>query len=161
MALLKISQNNTIPVLGFTLMEVLLVLAMLSIIASSTMIFSMSMYQSALLHAERSSMVTLLQTARAYAMQNKFGMAAGVAIDPVGFEGYVLFNGNDFVTSDVTSRVLVQHLTNVTVLPGAPTQIIFSQLSGESNYDGEVVLQDTSRGNARTSITINYAGAIY
>lgn len=160
MALPKISQNNIVTTLGFTLMEVLLVLAMLTIIASVTMIFSMSMYQSSLLAAERSSLVSVLQTARAHSMQNKLGLAAGVAFDPTGFDGYVLFEGGDFVTSDINTRVPVAHQINISVVLGAPAQIVFTQLSGEASYDGGIILQDTSR-NASTSIAINYEGALY
>ena len=146
---------------GFSLMEVLLVLAMLSVIASTTLLFSFSSYQSTLLQAEHETVVTQLQIARAQAQQTKYGLPHGLAFNPAGYAGYVLFSGNSFAVSDTISHVRIPSRAGIATATSTPVEIVFAQLSGSSNFAGEITLHDSIRSSASTTITINYEGAIY
>ncbi len=146
---------------GFTLIEVLMVLAMLGIIASATVLFSISFFESELIYNEERTLVNLLHTARSRAMQNQEGTAHGLAIDPLGVNEYVLFSGSSFVGADPTLLQSIPRANNFTVATNSLKEIIFSQLSGTVKTSGEIKLIDGNRGNASSTITINYEGAIY
>jgi prepilin-type N-terminal cleavage/methylation domain-containing protein len=161
MASPKIYINKVRSHSGFSLMEVLLVLAMLSIIAGTTLLFSLSSYRGAVLQAEHDAVVMQLQTARAQAQQNNHGSPYGLAFNPAGYVGYVVFAGASFATSDMSTHMRVPSKPGIIVATSTPSEVVFSQLSGASNFAGEVRLLDSVRLNASTSITINYEGAIY
>lgn len=161
MVLPKIYINNYKCSTGFTLMEVLMVLAMLGFIASATMMFSVGFFQSELLHTEESTLISVLQTARSKAMQNVNGVAHGVAIDPNGVPEFVIFSGSNFSTADVSTVQSISRSANFIIATSAVREIVFSQLSGEVVLPGEIVLIDSMRNSASTTITVNYEGAIY
>lgn len=161
MELHKIYINNISYQNGFTLLEVLIVLMMLSIIASATLFFSMGFYSQNLLLAERSQFVSLLQTVRAEAMQNIDNKPHGLAIDTNGNSEYILFSGSNLITSESESSISIPYDPRFQFASGTPSEIVFSQLSGESNYEGEILMIDSLRPQSIATITINYEGAIY
>lgn len=161
MELHKIYINNISDQYGFTLLEVLIVLMMLSIIASTTIFFSMGFYSQNLLVAQRSQFVSLLQTVRAEAMQNIDNKPHGLAIDTNGNIEYILFSGSNLITSESESRISIPYDPRFQLASETPSEIVFSQLSGESNYEGEILMIDSLRPQSIATITINYEGAIY
>ncbi|MBY0537883.1 prepilin-type N-terminal cleavage/methylation domain-containing protein [Patescibacteria group bacterium] len=152
--------NKLSTQLGFSLFEVLIVMSMVAVIASATMLFSYNYYENQLLTTEKGNLILLLQSARANAMQNVGEQDHGVAIDPSGYQGYVVFVGNNFDDSDESLHVYVPRAENFSFSANYPEVIIFEQLSGESNIDSEFELNSTHSG-ASTTVTINYEGAIY
>jgi prepilin-type N-terminal cleavage/methylation domain-containing protein len=161
MVLHKTSINKRVSsVYGFTLFEILIVMAMMSILAGLTVFFSQGYYAQSLVLSEQTTLVVLLQTVRSEALQNKNNISHGLAIDPVGFIGYVLFEGTDLLNSDTASQVRIPRTTHLSFSSSTPTEVVFSQVSGESNWQGTLVLMDSSSG-ASTTITSNYEGAIY
>lgn len=161
MALLRTSISNRVSSkLGFTLFEVLIVMFMVAVIASATLIFSYTFYQRQLLTAEKSSLILLLQSARANAMQNVGEQDHGVAIDPQGYKGYVVFRGHSFDDSDETLRIYVPRGNNFSFSSNSPETIVYKQLSGDSNVNTKFELISDQSG-ASTTVTINYEGAIY
>lgn len=161
MALLRTSTSNSVSFSsGFTLFEVLIVMSMVAVIASVTMLFSYSSYEKHLLAAEKSSFVLLLQSARANAMQNVGEQDHGVAIDPLGYTGYVVFKGSSFDDSDESLHIYVPRSNNFSFSASSPGIIIFEQLSGDSNVNTEFKLISVHK-EASITATINYEGAIY
>lgn len=146
--------------LGFTLFEVLIVMSMVAVLASATMLFSYNFYSIQLLVAEKESLILLLQTARANAMQNMYEQDHGVAINPQGYQGYVVFRGESFEDSDESVRMYVPRDGSISFSTNSPEVIIFEQLSGESNTNTQFRLKN-SNFESSTTITINYEGAIY
>jgi prepilin-type N-terminal cleavage/methylation domain-containing protein len=161
MVLPKICTHNSQGNSGFSLLEVLLVLALLSFVAGVTLIFSVRSFQSAVLQSERDVLVMQLQTARALAMQNINNLPHGLAFNPAGHTGYVLFSGINFAFSDTSTQIRIPTKAGIVLPTSTPAEIVFTQLSGESSYDGTITLIEGQNALASTSIRINYEGAIY
>ena len=83
----------------------------------------------------------------------------GVAMRPSGYDGYIIFEGDTFATSDPTKEVRIKDSYKVTFSPSSPSEIVFDQLSGNANYDGDIGLVDPAR-NMTAVITINHEGKI-
>jgi prepilin-type N-terminal cleavage/methylation domain-containing protein len=156
MGLHKIYTNNK---KGFTLIEILVVLGIISALLSSTLFFNFDSYRGDTFRAEGKILQSLLQTARADAMNNINQKPHGVALHPDGYSGYVLFEGEDYEHADVHTLVQIPESYHITLDPDTPQEIVFSQLSGDANFQGEIVLIDIER-HTSTSITVNYEGAI-
>ncbi len=135
-------------------------LAIVGTLLSGTLFFTNNYYRDMSLQNERRLLISLLYTARADAMNNINEMPHGVAFFPAGFSGYVLFSGNDYDLSNPSTRKMIPTSYPVILETTSPAFITFDQLSGDANYDGELVLIDNNRSNATTGITINYAGKI-
>ncbi len=142
-------------------MEVLLVLALLSFIAAATLMFSTGYFRGELLHSEKNTLTSLLQSARAKAMQNVDGTAHGVAINPNGLKEFVLFSGDSLDTADPSTRRTIALSGNFTLATSSLNEIVFSQLSGAVVISGDIVLLGTTKSNVSSTITVNYEGAIY
>lgn len=144
---------------GFTLIEVLVVLALLGTVLGATLFFTTSTYQRTAFLSERDSLISVLQNARGKALNNVNQRKHGVAIFPVSYTGYVLFEGDTFLSSDISSRTYTPSAYHITFDDLKPAEIIFDQLSGNASYDGQITLIDGNR-LATTSIFVNYEGAI-
>lgn len=159
MVLHKIFINNTKIKKGFTLIEVIVVIAILTTLIASTLFFNINSFRGDALRAEAKQLQIILQTARADAMNNINQKPHGVAIHPDGYDGYVLFTGNSYAHREASTSVFIPETYHVTFDISSPQEIVFSQLSGDANYQGNIVLTDTER-HALTSITINHEGAL-
>jgi prepilin-type N-terminal cleavage/methylation domain-containing protein len=144
---------------GFTLIEVLVVLTLLSIVFGSTLFFTADTYQRTAFLSERDNLVSVLQTARAKALNNVNQSKHGVALYPDGYSGYVVFEGYTLASSDILSRIYIASSYAVIVDGVSPNEIVFEQLSGNASYDGQITLIDQNR-MATTSFSINHDGAI-
>jgi prepilin-type N-terminal cleavage/methylation domain-containing protein len=134
------------PARGFTLIEVLLVIALLTIAAGATLIIGTDSIGRSTARSERDLVVTLLQTARAEAMANTDEVPHGLH---VGSDAYFLFKGASYVSSDPTNRSYVKEDA---VLVSGPTDIVFEQLSGSVTTGGGTLLFTDSGQTASTSV---------
>lgn len=156
----KIYINNFVRrASGFTLIEVLVVLSIITVLVSVSLFFDVSSYRGDAFRAERNVLVVAMQTARADALNNINQEMHGVAINPAGYDGYVIFEGNDYASSNPLLRTEIPAIYPVMLDASSPGEVVFTQLSGNANYTGEIKLIDTQR-NASTSIVINYEGKI-
>ncbi|MES2966328.1 MAG: type II secretion system protein [Patescibacteria group bacterium] len=158
---LKIYINKNSVTLGFSLLEVLLVLAMLSFIAGSTLLFSVQYYQDEIIRVEETTLISLLQTARAQSMHNIDGQSHGVAVNPNNNNEYILFAGDSLATAEESTRLPVSHSDNIAIATSSLSEVVFSQLSGTVVENGEITLVDRNRPEVTSTLTINYEGAIY
>ena len=144
---------------GFSLIEVMVVLTIMSMLLASTLFVSSDWYQRTAFLSEREVLITLLQTARTQALANVNQKPHGVALYPDSYEGYVLFAGIDFAHADTSVSLFIPASYPIEFDATSPQEVVFTQISGDSNYEGPLVLLDSNR-DALTTITINYEGAI-
>jgi len=144
---------------GFTLLEVMIVIGLVTVLLGATLFFDVNNYRGEAFRAERNNLVVALQTARADALNNINQSKHGVAINPGGYSGYVIYEGDSFVVSSPDTRVSIPASYPFELVSPSPNEIVFSQLSGDTGYSGELVLRDPER-TSTTSIVINYEGKI-
>jgi prepilin-type N-terminal cleavage/methylation domain-containing protein len=143
---------------GFTLMEMLIVIGLVGVLASVALFMDVNSYRGDAFRGEVNALGLALQTSRADALNNINQSKHGVAIHPGGYDGYVIFQGNSYATRNLAFDESIK--ANYSVTFGAtPTEIIFDQLSGDANYDGDVTMTDSQR-NMTAVITINHEGKI-
>ena len=92
---------------GFSLIEIVVVMAIMTIVLSCWLFFSSDTYQRSAFLAERDLLITALQIARADAQNNIHQKPHGVAILPPTYDGYVIFEGVDYEQRDTTSEIFI------------------------------------------------------
>jgi len=138
---------------GFTLIEILVVLALITAIASLGVTAGIDSYQRFLFRSNVDTATSLLQKARSSAIHNIGETNHGVDFDHVP-EKFVLFRGSSYLTRDSSFDLLVDR--NKAITPSGLSEVVFEQLSGET-ADGDIVLTD---GVRTTTIEINHEGGI-
>jgi prepilin-type N-terminal cleavage/methylation domain-containing protein len=134
---------------GFTLVEIVITLALLSLLAGLGLFVTLGAYQGSVSRSEREVVVSLLERARSRAMANVGESAWGLCfIAP----NYILFKGTS-CTQGASSEVTAAGAhTEVAGLDG----VSFAQLSGQSASTTIAITQ-----NRRTEeVTINHEGTI-
>lgn len=145
---------------GFTLMEMLIVMGIILVVASTPLFIDLTSYRSDAFRAEQSTIVTLLQKARADALNNIDQEPHGVALFPADHpHSYVVFEGASYAASNPATREVMDENYPVTFGTSSPSEIVFNQLDASTNVNGGIVLLDTQRA-ASLDITINTEGAI-
>lgn len=145
---------------GFTLIEMLIVIGLIVALGSVVLFFDINTYRGDAFRAERTMVVTLLQQARASAMNNIAEEPHGLALFPADNpHNYVLFEGTSYTASNPATRQAFEPSYAVTLGGGSPTEVVFEQLSGNASYTGAIKLEDPNR-NTSFDIAINHEGAI-
>ncbi len=143
---------------GFTLMEMLLVIGLIGMVGAMTIFIDINSYRGSAFRAEMDSLGTALQSARANSFNNINQKRHGVAIQPGGYDGYVIFEGDSYATRDTAKDLPIKSSYEITFGVN-PTEIAFDQLSGNANYSGDITVTDPQRGMSLT-ININNEGKI-
>ncbi len=146
---MKLPKNFTRK--GFTLIEILVVSAIFTMLAGVGFFVSLDSLRGYAFRSEWQTTVRLLQKARGQAMSNLYHLPHGVHIEN-GL--YTLFRGASYSTSDFRNEETVIHPG---VIVSGLSQVIFSELSGDANVTGTIVLTDGLRSK---TITINHEGGI-
>jgi prepilin-type N-terminal cleavage/methylation domain-containing protein len=145
---------------GFTLIEILVVVALLSIVAGFALFVSLDTYRGATFRSERASLVASLQHARALAMHGvctgndcTMGRAHGVSVQS---DRYVIFQGSSYAGLDSGQDTAID--ANPSISHGGLSETVFASLSGNTNQAGDITLTDAT-GHTST-ITIGQNGQI-
>ncbi len=117
---------------GFTLIEILITMVLLGFIASLGVGIGVSTYRSQIFASQVDALVSFLHSARNRAMNNFHQSEHGVRITE---DDFVLFYGSVETT--------VPRSDSVTVT--GPNEIVFEQLSGETDDNGEIELTNGIR----------------
>ncbi len=168
------SARTCIPNRGFTLIEIVVVIGLTLMLIGLAAGIDLGGFFGDSFRAERAELVTVLQTARADALNNVDQLPRGVAIFPADHpQSYVLFAGNDYGTSDPGRRKAFDSSYHVSFSANSPSVIVFCQLSGDATrgiaagtgcdddanaFNGSITMTDP-RGRT-LSININHEGAI-
>jgi prepilin-type N-terminal cleavage/methylation domain-containing protein len=145
---------------GFSLIELLTVIGLLSLIAGFALIMNLDDYRSFQFRDERNVLVTLLQKARSQAVNNVClgvgctdGQPHGVHIES---GKYVIFQGSVYNPSSSTNQSFDANNTMTTTV--SSPEVVFGQLSGQVAADWTITLQN--QFGKTVSIQINKEGRI-
>lgn len=150
------SPSTSIPAKGFTLVELLLVLALVSLLFALGLTVSFESYRTAINRSDRDTIAALLAHARSSAIANIDHAPWGLCYNA---PNYVVFEGTD--CSAATYKETTQATNGVTVT-GLTTSIVFAQLSGTTSaatLSTPATITVTEQGRSST-ITVNYEGTI-
>lgn len=145
---------------GFSLIELLVVIGIIGMLMSLSLFMDLNGYRGDAFRAEVSTLGIALQTARANALNNINEEKHGVAINPPGYKGYVIFEGESYSTRIVSHDHPIAMSYKVNISPSSPSEIVFDQLSGNGSVNADIILLDPERSTISTVISINHEGKI-
>lgn len=145
---------------GFSLIEVMVVITMITLLAGVGLVMNLGDFRSYLFRDERNVLVTVLQKARSQAVNNVCigsgctnGLPHGVHLAP---GKYTIFQGSSF-DPDTSTNQEIEGNGNI-ALTYTTSDIVFGQLSGQVVGGWSVVLGD-AYGHA-TTVSVNKEGRI-
>lgn len=136
---------------GFTLIEIIIVLAITVSVFSFGFFVSLNSYQRYMMSSERDVIVTLLYRARSLAQNNIGGVAHGLYISD---SNYVLFQGS-YYDKNSSSNQIFDRSSNIQI--SGLTEVIFLPVTANVNNEGTINI--TSNTNVK-KILINHEGGI-
>ena len=152
MILLRIyNDNKRGPSSGFSLLEIIIVIAIVAVVASFGASFSMNSISRSSLLSERDLLVSLLTQARAESLANVNESAHSVYIDT---DSYVLYEGATYDVGNATNRVVPK--VSSAAITGIDT-VTFEQLTANVASAGIMTVE----GDAQSyDIEVNSVGRI-
>lgn len=154
---ISIPSNNS----GFTLIEILVSIAILAIILTLGLFVSLDFYKSYAFHSEKNTIVSILQKARGQSLNNIDQTRHGVHFEPdvsnpQRVASYTIFEGSNYVQNDQNNIIVAASYGVLITSPALPFDVIFDQLSGSSS-DKTIIV---SNGVNPYNITVNSEGQI-
>ena len=144
---------------GFTVVELMIIIAITVIFFSKVPSLYASYYNSNGLGDSSSGVVNTLKRARLYTVTGREDQQWGVHFETAKF---VLFKGTSYSVSDPENEDhdLLSAISVINInLNGGGSDLIFEPITGETNQHGSVGLSHITSGELRT-ININAAGLI-
>lgn len=143
---------------GFTVIELLLVLALVGIVSAFGLAMSLSSVARSSVQTERDLFVTLLlRGARAEAIANAGEEPRGIYIDNQNHR-YILFSGSSYSNNNATNRAIPYTDDSLSISNTGGDTIIFEQLSGNVTTGAGTI--SVTNGVATQTININTVGQI-
>lgn len=142
---------------GFTLIEIVIVIAIASVVTVAGVIFSFSSYTKNICRNERDNLVTLLYRARGLAINNPENHSYGLHF---GGDGYTLFSGNSY-NAGVLENEFFPRPSSAPIFSNND-DVVFDALTANVGYSmvGNIVVGDEGFG-CNEIITIKHEGAIF
>lgn len=149
---------------GFTIIEIIVVLALITLVGGIGLYFGFDSLRSFSFHSDRDNLISVLQHARSLAISNickgadcEEGKPYGVSIKPEEYSSsYVIFQGESYEERDEEYDIAIE-MKSSTKYEG-DSEITFEQLSGDTSGTKEITVID-ERGNT-SLISINKEGQI-
>ena len=132
---------------GFTLVEILITLAILTFVVSLATVVDLNSFKTDTAQSERDKIVSILEKARSRAMANFYDSSHGVCYDS---GNYIIFKGE---TCDPSSIETIPASTDITI--NFPT-VVFTRLTGDTTSANISLTND----NKSLNIEINNEGTI-
>lgn len=143
---------NSVHMRGFSLIELVLVVALVGVVSVFTYPMSLSLYNSQVFSDAHNVLVDSLHIAHSYALTQKNDTSHGVKI----FEDYyVVFEGASYVARDQEMDVSVS-LPDTVSFSGS-YEVVFDQFTGYVNESSDIVLADAYQ---QATVTVSQIGVI-
>ncbi|MBI5798339.1 MAG: prepilin-type N-terminal cleavage/methylation domain-containing protein [Candidatus Yonathbacteria bacterium] len=141
---------------GFTLLELLIVIAILAIIIASVLPSLINFSRSSLLNTETQEAVTLINRARLLSVSSKNDNRFGVHFEAGKL---VLFQGAIYTTGVSTNEehVFDTRLTSTTTINGGGSEVLFAKVTGSTSQNATTTLFVVGT-TASTTILIRQTG---
>ena len=141
---------------GFTLIEMLVVIAILMIVAYIAVPISINQIQTNKLETEAKKLKSSMQTQQQYAYSANENSAYGIKYNT---NSYVLYSGNTYATAVLTDTTTFPSGITIsqTSLANSSTELNFSKNSFRPDTTGSITLVD---GVNSYSVTVNSEGLI-
>ncbi len=143
---------------GISLLETLIVIAILSLFSAFSYSAFVSLNQNRILEKETSSGLSLLEEARMYTLASKAGTQYGVHFESTKT---VLFAGASYNAGDSSNvTILLNPLVQINPisLTGAGAEIIFDRLTGKTAEDGTVTFSLRASPSSGKTIAVGKTG---
>lgn len=124
--------SGLLAVRGFTLLEILVVMAIMSMFFSIGVFVSLNSYKRYVASSERDNLVTLLYKARSMAQNNIDGVPHGLHINN---SNYVLFHDSSFNRGSLSNQITER---SESVVINGLTEVIFEPLTGNPVTTGVI-----------------------
>ncbi|MDO8604745.1 MAG: prepilin-type N-terminal cleavage/methylation domain-containing protein [bacterium] len=147
---------------GFTLAEIVTVVAILSILMSVALPSFSGFRNSKILDATSEEILAVLSTASANTLSAKNGDPYGVHFENLsGVSKFVLYRGVTYSSSDVNNVVYMLdsklEISNISLVGGA-VDVLFDPLTGKTTQSGTVIVRVKATPTILRTITINGTG---
>ena len=148
------------PLKGFSLIEVVIVIALSGLVLALGLLLSMDVYRGTVFRSTRSILVSSLTTARARALSNQYQSPHGVCYSAPDF---IVFRGSSFSTAQDKERIGGNPAVTLTSTSsfftcGTGTGILFTQLSATTTNTGAIIV--TQSGHIDETVSVNALGTI-
>lgn len=141
---------------GFTLLEVLLSVALIAVLAGISLPVSQQFQQRSDLRTTATVIVENMRRAQILAQASDEDSSWGISIDPGDSDTIVVFRGATFATRDATSDE-VTGMSN-TITTSGTSEYVFAKTTGLPSDTGTITLTNTTGGTI--AIQINAKGTI-
>lgn len=144
---------------GFSLIELLIVLAIMAILTTITISTFVSSRKTEALSKDTEAVIEILEQARNQTISSKNASAYGVNFST---SSLTLFAGTSYSSSDPNNQTTALSFgtTLTTTLPSGTTAIVFNRITGETNQSSTVTIKLLSSTLASTTVKIYKTGTI-
>jgi len=137
---------------GFTLVEFLVTIGVLTVLFGIAGAIGFNFYMSYQIDSEARLLNSLLQEARNLAMTNNYESDQGVHIDN---EEYILFRGTTFASRDQSKDKSFPRTPEISLV--GPSELVFTALSGQTASSTYTL----TRENINRYVYVNAEGLVY
>lgn len=145
---------------GFTLVEMLVVIGLISVIGTAFSFFDFKVFKEESLKSEVELLATTLETARERSLNSINNSTHGVAIYPNELNSYIIFEGKTYESSDKSKNVIIDSNYKLQLSPTSVREILFEKISGSIVNSGNISIIN-SDGIVIEIINTNHEGAIH
>lgn len=138
---------------GFSLVELLIVVAIIVVVSGLGLFVSLDFYKTYALNSERDIVIGILMKARNRATNNFNESRHGIFIDSTG---YTIFQGTSYALRNTSYDELIKRSNSVTAT--GVSEIVFEQLTGSlTTGEGDITLSNNVKS---INISLNNEGRI-
>ena len=153
----KVKHNN-----GFTLIEILLVIAVLIILLAMSIVFLQSSQKQSDLQSSSQEIISALKRAQNRTLASENDSTFGVFVDTISSpHRYILFQGSTYIPSPLDEISFLSDSVEFSVVDlGGVDEIVFDRLEGTTSQPGDITIRLKSSPSQTRVIYIDALGVI-